>query len=77
MELGQDIIPLLTVVNCLKIMFNKPIAYENAFPMRYWVFLLEIQVNHVEYNCYRIHDGPSDVKEGGDTGYIRHIIGKF
>ena len=29
------------------------------------------------YNCYKRHGKPWDVKEGGNTGDIRHSTGKF
>ena len=49
LELGEDPVPQTTVACCLKRIGGKPITYDNAFPLSYWVFLLEIQVKYIEH----------------------------
>ena len=39
LELGEDQVPQITVVDCLRSIGNKPITYENSFPLENWIFL--------------------------------------
>ena len=48
LELVEDPVPQITVVNCLKMIGSKAITYNNAFPVKKWVFLLKIKVKYVE-----------------------------
>ena len=48
MELGKDPIPQMKVINFLKRIVGKPITYDNDFPLRHRVLLLEIQIEYVE-----------------------------
>ena len=48
LDSGKDIVLRMKVVNFLKRIDSKPIAYENAFPLRKRVLLLQRQVNYVE-----------------------------
>ena len=38
----------MKVANCLKMVVIKMVTYDNFFPLRHWVLLLERQVNYVE-----------------------------
>ena len=49
LDLGEYPIPWMTVFDCLKITPNKMTALENAFLLIKWIFLLENQVNYVQY----------------------------
>ena len=49
LELGKDPVPQTTVAYCFKMIGGKPITYDNAFPLSYWVFLFEIQVKYIEH----------------------------
>ena len=36
LELGKDPFPLMTLSNCLKIIYSNPITYKNYLLLRYW-----------------------------------------
>ena len=47
--LGKDMVPQMTVVSCLKSIFNNLIMYENDTPLRKRAFILDKKVNYVQH----------------------------
>ena len=48
LELGKDPVPWNTSVNCLRIIVNRPISYDNAFPLEKVDISIKIQVKYVQ-----------------------------
>ena len=49
LESGEDLVPQMTVVNCLKRIRRNPITYKNSSYLRKMVLILERQVNYFQY----------------------------
>ena len=48
LKLGEDPVPWMTVVNCLRSIGSNTITYENALALTKQTLLSEMQVNYVE-----------------------------
>ena len=48
LESGKNLVPHITVVNCLKNIGSKPITYNNALPPINQALILQSQVKYVE-----------------------------